>query len=118
GVDRLGDDDPRNEKRDADADDRRDRHRGVLEGVADQHLPGREALSLRCSDVVLREDVEHRGAGDPSDERGIETAERDRRQDEVPDERAEPVPNAGIALYWQEVEPDREAEDEDIGKNE
>src|SRR5713226_7608057 len=35
---RLGHDDPRYQQRDADADDRHDRHRGVLKRMADQYL--------------------------------------------------------------------------------
>src|SRR6266568_7562593 len=41
---RLGDDDAADQQRNPDPDDCHDRHRGVLEGMADQHLFAREAL--------------------------------------------------------------------------
>ena len=49
----LGDDDARDQQRDADADHRDDRHGGVLQRMQQQHAVGRQALGVGGADVVL-----------------------------------------------------------------
>ena len=48
-----------------------------------------EAFRLRGADVVLRQHVEHAGAGDARDQRDVDHAERQARQDEMRQERPE-----------------------------
>ena len=55
--------DAADQQRHADADDRDDRHGGVLERVAEQHGRRAEALGARGADVVLVQHLEHRSRG-------------------------------------------------------
>src|SRR5580693_5176577 len=118
GEDRLRDDDAADQQRDAAADHGDDRDRRVAQRVADQHLALGKALGLRRADIVLAQHLKHGGAGDAGDESAVDEAEHDARQDEMLDEGREALAEAGVALDRKPVEPDREAEDGDIGEDE
>ena len=109
--DALRDHDPRDEERQAHADGRDDRHRGVLQRVREEDPARPLALGVRRADVVGVQHLQHAGAGDPRDERHVDQAERQRRQDEVAREGPEPAGERRVALHRQEVEADREAVD-------
>ena len=83
----LGDDHARDQQRNADADHRDDRHRGVLQRMQQQHAVGRQALGVGGADIVLLQHLQHRGAGDAGDQRHVGDAERHRRQDQAFGER-------------------------------
>ena len=68
----LGDDDAADQERDADADHRHDRHRGIAQRVAHQHAALAEALGACGADVVLVQHLEHRGARDARDQRDVD----------------------------------------------
>ena len=71
------------QQRDADADHGDDRHGGVLQRVHEQDAALAEALGARGADIVLLQHLEHGGARDAGDQRDVDEAERDRRQDQV-----------------------------------
>jgi hypothetical protein len=81
--------------------------------VAEEHDPAPQALGAGRSDVVLAHDLEQAGAGHARNDRHRDRAQRDRRQDQVPQrieeqvelEREQPVDRVHVR---QEVQPDAE----------
>ena len=55
-----------------------------------------EALGPRRADVVLLQHLEHGRAGDAGDQRDVDAAERDRRQDQVLAARARSPSASGV----------------------
>ena len=56
---------------------------GVLERVDEQDAALPQALGAGGADIVLLQHLEHGGAGDARDQRDVDAAERDGRQDQV-----------------------------------
>ena len=63
-----------------------------------------EALGARGADVVLLQHLEHGRARDARDQRDIDAAERDRRQDQVLEPGPEALRDRRIALHRQPIE--------------
>ena len=114
----LGDDDAADQQRDADADHRDDRDRGVAQRVPHQHVPGGEALGMRGADVVLAQRLQHRRARDARNQRHVGERERDARQDDVGQPRPEALGERRVALHRQPVELDREQPDQHVADDE
>ena len=96
---RLRYDGAADQQRDAHADDGHHGDRGILERMADQHLAGREPFRRRGADVVLREHVEHAGARHARDQRDVDGAQRDARQDQMPQPLPRAVAQVAVALH-------------------
>ncbi len=114
----LGDHGAADQERDADADDRHDRHRGILERMHEQDAALADALGARGADVVLLQHLEHRRAGDAGDQRDVDAAERDRGQDQVFEPRPDPFRDRRIALDRQPFELEREHVGEQVADHE
>ena len=106
------------QERDADADDGHDRHRGVLQRMQEQDRRLAEALGPRGADVVLAQHLEHGRARDARDQRDVDAAERDRRQDQVLEPGPQPLGERRVALHRQPVELEREDIGEEVGDHE
>jgi hypothetical protein len=79
---RLGDDRERDDRAELQAGDRDDRHERVLQCVAEMHRAVGKAARAGELDVVGAQHFQHLGAHEALDQRHLEQAERDRRQDQ------------------------------------
>ena len=72
--------------------------------MAEQHLHFSDALGASCTDEVFRKHLRHRCARNARDERHIDAAERERRQDQVRDPPLNAFVIADVALRRQQIE--------------
>src|SRR4030095_4536188 len=115
---RLGHDRAADQQRNPDTDDRHHRNGRVLERVTDENLIGRESFRGGGADVVLREDVDHAGAGSARDQCDVNGPQRDARQDQMAQPLPYPVAKIPIALHRQPVELYGESKNQDVGEHE
>src|SRR5690606_34070195 len=80
----LGEQGAGQQRAEAEADDRYDRQQGVAQRVYSYDPALLEALGPGGPDIVLAQDVQHRGAGHAHDDGQWDRPERDRRHDQVP----------------------------------
>ena len=117
---RLGDDDAADQQRDADADDRHDRHRGVLQRVADQHLVVRRdpwPARCGCSPAPARRACWRASCGRSARHRPVPSARLGRIRCAT-GTATKPSRDADIALHRQQIELDREDVDQQVGEHE
>ncbi len=111
--DLLGDDGPRDQRAELQADHRRDRDQAVADGVDADDAPLRQPLRPRRPDVVGRERVEHRGAHLPHQHGRQRRAEHERGQEHVPQVLDGIVPQSHVPARREPAELDGEEDDQE-----
>ena len=83
-----------------------------------EHVVLGEPLGAGRADVVLLQNLEHGRTGDARDQRDIDRAERDRRQDQVLEPGPDPLGDRRVALHRHPVELEREDVGEQVADHE
>ena len=116
--DRFRDHHAAEQRGDADADDGDDRHRGILQRMANDDAPRRDALGGGSADVILGQHFEQARPGDAGEQRGIEHRQRQARKDEAVKAGQEARRKRHVALRRKPSQPQREDIDQQEGDDE